>query len=233
MGNMGAARIASASDTPPRVVGVDVGGNRKGFHAVLLEGDEVTCTLQNSNPRQIANWCREMRADVVAIDAPCRWSVTGRARTAERELAQLGIHTFATPSRERAVKIAFHSWMLNGECLYECLAPEYPKYGGEASGGRVSIETFPQAVACALAGRIVSAKAKATLRRGLLAELRIDTSKLSNIDLVDAALCAIAGQRFLAGTACLFGDAKEGHIVVPRGIPQHLKREKRPPPSGS
>jgi hypothetical protein len=38
---------------------------------------------------------------------------------------------------------------------------------------------------------------------------------LSNIDLVDAALCALAAQALLAGRFQTYGDAREGFIVVP------------------
>ena len=53
-------------------VGIDVGGERKGFHAVaFMDGDYVS---QNAtkDARELANWCRKtMQARVIAVDAPC------------------------------------------------------------------------------------------------------------------------------------------------------------------
>ena len=40
------------------VVGIDVGGHRKGFHAVALRGCEVIDRLASPDPRAIADWCR-------------------------------------------------------------------------------------------------------------------------------------------------------------------------------
>ena len=76
-------------------------------------------------------------------------------------------------------------------------------------------ETFPQAVACALAGEIVSAKYKSKVRRKLLSGIGIDTTSLPNIDFVDAALCAVAANYLLSGNVNAYGDMAEGFIVVP------------------
>src|SRR5206468_9732635 len=81
--------------------------------------------------------------------------------------------------------------------------------------GQVCFETFPHAVACALAGKIVSATQKRIIRRELLREAGIDTRRLTNIDTIDAALCALAANHFLAGNVKTYGDASEGFIVVP------------------
>jgi len=39
---------------------------------------------------------------------------------------------------------------------------------------------------------------------------------MSNIDFVDAALCAVAADAFRRGDVKLYGDAEEGYVVVPR-----------------
>lgn len=38
---------------------------------------------------------------------------------------------------------------------------------------------------------------------------------VSNIDFVDAALCAVAAEAFTCGEVELYGDAEEGYVVVP------------------
>jgi predicted RNase H-like nuclease len=79
----------------------------------------------------------------------------------------------------------------------------------------VAITAFPQAIACALAGKIVSAKQKRAIRRALLIQANIDASKLTNIDQIDAALCALAAHQFAHGNFKPYGDTKDGFIVVP------------------
>jgi predicted nuclease with RNAse H fold len=198
------------------VVGIDVGGPRKGFHAVALREGSYLDTFASRDARDLAAWCIQVGARAVAIDAPCRWSRTGRARPAERALAAEGIHAFATPSLEAAEGRAFYRWMHNGAALYEVIEPHFPLFnGGNAASGPICCETFPQAVACALAGKVVSARHKTTVRRELLREAGIATQPLSNIDVVDAALCALAAQALLAGRFQTYGDAGEGFIVVP------------------
>ncbi len=81
--------------------------------------------------------------------------------------------------------------------------------------GPLCFETFPQAVTCALAGEIVPARKKSVKRRELLRNAGIDTSDLTNIDSVNAALCALTARYFLSGNVKTYGDDAEGFIVVP------------------
>lgn len=162
------------------VVGVDVGGPRKGFHAVALRDGDYFAKFAAPDALAVTNWCRDIGARAIGIDAPCRWSLTGRARPAERALAAVGIHAFATPSRAAAEGRDFYRWMLNGAELYRVIEQYYRLFDGHnAASGPVCCETFPQAVACALAGKIVPAKLKATVRRKLLREAGIDTAALA------------------------------------------------------
>ena len=104
------------------VAGIDVGGARKGFHAVLLEGRRVVDQCNTSNAEALARWC--LRAERTAIDAPCGWAPAGqRSRLCERQLLAAGIHCFATPTREAALasRSNFYGWMLRGEALYAAL----------------------------------------------------------------------------------------------------------------
>src|SRR5882724_9437903 len=107
--------------TPRVVVGIDVGGPTKGFHAVALRDGGYLAKFAALDTQTIARWCQEIGALVIGIDAPCRWSLTGRARPAERDLAAEGIYTFATPNREAAEDRAFYRWMLNGAALFRVI----------------------------------------------------------------------------------------------------------------
>ncbi len=201
------------------VVGIDVGGERKGFHAVALRADTLVDKITATDPAAIVSWCLDLKATVVAVDAPCGWSQTGKSRQAESELELLGkqIFCFATPTRERAKSHSkgFYGWVFNGERLYQQLAKTYPLFNGERHKGPACIETFPHAIVCALAGRVVSAKPKARVRRKALQDRGYDISNLSNIDFVDAALCAVAANDFRMDNYQCFGNSEEGFIIIP------------------
>ena len=201
------------------VVGIDVGGERKGFHAVALQGGIFAATLAASDPAVIASWCRQMKAAVVAVDAPCGWSDGGASRLAERSLAIGGnkISCFATPTRARANRSNFYKWVFNGERLYRQLAKHYVLFDGSRRVGPACFETFPHAVVCALAGRVVAARPKRETRRNALRQRGYDVGSLTNVDFVDAGLCAITADAFVHGRVQLFGNKVEGFIVVPVG----------------
>jgi predicted RNase H-like nuclease len=198
------------------VVGVDVGGPRKGFHAVALRDTAYLDRTESCSPEEIFKWCQTTGAKIVAVDAPCCWSSTGKARAAECALAAMKIFSFATPARENAVKKPFYQWMLSGAALYTLLQYEFPLFRGVRRSGRMCIETFPQAVACALAGMILSAKKKKENRLEVLRSEGLDTRELSNIDYIDAALCALAALYMYRDRVSCYGNPSEGFIVVPK-----------------
>jgi predicted nuclease with RNAse H fold len=197
-------------------VGIDVGGPKKGYHMVSLVGHEWRDIDRFTNVEDVVERCVSMSAAVVAIDAPCRWSASGRARRAERELMAEGIGCFSTPSQKVAEEHPKNhfGWMRAGIALYAALERSHPLLAG-APVLSVAAETFPHAVACALAGKIVSAKNKSSVRRRLLRDLGFDDRPLGNIDYVDAALCAVAARSLLEGYRT-YGDIESGLIVVPR-----------------
>ena len=201
------------------VVGIDVGGERRGFHAVVLQNGTFVATLAHSDPAVIASWCRELKAVVVAVDAPCGWSAGGASRLAERSLAIGGnkISCFATPTRARANRSNFYQWVFNGARLYQQLAQHYTLFDGARRGSLTCVETFPHAVVCALAGWVVAARPKRETRRNALRQHGYDVGSLTNVDFVDAGLCAITAAVFVRGRVKLFGNKVEGFIVVPVG----------------
>ena len=201
------------------VVGIDVGGPRKGFHAVALRDGSYLSRSASKDAGWIANWCRDIGAQAVGIDAPCRWSTDGRARPAERQLMRSKIWCFSTPTRVIAYTHPrkHYSWMLAGEELFQQLGLDYVLFDGSQpyNDQRLCFETFPQAVACSLAGEIVAANQKGAVRRRLLAAAGVDVEQLKNIDLVDAALCAVTAHRLLGGAVKTYGEHGTGLIVVP------------------
>jgi len=205
------------SQLTPTVVGIDVAGERRGFHAVALSDGNFVGIKTDHDPAVIVGWCLSRSATVVAVDAPCRWSQKGSSREAERLLGKQGIHCFATPIRERALDRDFYKWVFNGEKLYECLTAQYPLFSGHWTTEQMCIETFPHAIVCALAGQVVSARPKATTRRKALRKRGYNDSGFPNIDFVDAALCAVAAEEFRKDNYQSFGNSEEGFIVAPVG----------------
>jgi len=198
------------------VIGIDVGGPRKGFHAVVLREGEICGTKTDCDPKVMAAWCVEQEAAAVGVDAPCMCCIAGKHREAERLLNQKGMHCFYTPTRERAQGNPFYSWMLNGEKLFQALLAHFSLYTGARGAKPVCFETFPHAIVCALKGRIVPAHPKTSVRREVLRKLGLDISSLTNIDFVDAALCTVAADAFRRDQFTAFGDANEGYVVVPQ-----------------
>ncbi len=202
-------------------IGIDVGGVKKGFHAVSLQnGVASVWDGANGTAERLALWCRSQDADVIAIDSPCAWARNGSSRRCERMLVvnDERLSCFATPERQRAEGREFYDWVRNGEALYRALISQgYRLYSDEETvcARNVVFETFPHAVVCALEGRVIPARHKSETRRSLLTRLGIDHSVLNTIDHVDAALCAVAARSFALGNYQAFGDEIEGFIVIP------------------
>jgi predicted nuclease with RNAse H fold len=175
--------------------------------------------ISSCDPTEIATWCKKIGATIVAVDAPISWSKTGRARPAERELMQEKIWVFATPTEEvaKAHPTNHFGWMLQGAKLYRALEKSFARFNGSNARARaICFETFPHAIACALNDAPLSARNKCKVRRALLATAGVSCDSLTNIDLVDAALCALAAEHFAEGRFEKHGDPAEGFIVVPR-----------------
>ena len=200
------------------VVGIDVGGEKKGYHAVALRNRAFE-TKSSTDPAAIVNWCLERKVGFVAVDAPCGWSQSSSSRLSERELKIAGqkIHCFATPTLARAQVngTGFYGWVFNGGRLYEELKRYYPLFDGRRREGPICFGTFPHAIVCGLAGKVVPAKPKGSTRRKILHERGYDDDRLTNIDFIDAALCAVTAEEFRIGKTVNFGTRDEGIIVVP------------------
>jgi predicted nuclease with RNAse H fold len=205
---------------PLTVIGIDVGGARKGFHAVALREGDWAGQLSSADVGELSQWCRaEMGAIAIAIDAPCRWSADGRPRPCEQELLRCGIRCFTSPTRQRAVAhpIDYFGWMLRGEALYRALETSHPLLRGLPVEGPTCFETFPHAITWHARGGEASAARKQSQRRELLRRQGLDPSRFRQIDWIDAALCALAAQQVARGGPCLsYGEAATGLLVVPR-----------------
>ena len=204
--------------TNETVVGIDVGGMKEGFHAIALRAG-VFEKMTSTDPAEIVEWCLNHKAKVVAVDAPCGWSETGRSRQAERDLALAGrrIQCFMTPTRAQALANTkgFFAWVFNGERLYQLLARNYPVFDGKRHAGPCSVETFPHGIVCCFSRKVVPAIPKVPSRRKALIDRGFDITPLTNIDFIDAGLCAVAAREFRQGRFASFGRKDEGFIVLP------------------
>jgi predicted nuclease with RNAse H fold len=201
------------------VAGIDIGGDRKGNHLVILRDTQIVASVRRKTPGQMLQECIDHGVAAVGIDAPCKWRVKVAGRLAERMLAQQRISCFATPTREHAMssQSGFYQWMLNGERVYETFTEHYQLFSKDDElGERVCFETFPHAIACVFFGRTVaSAKKKVSQRREILEKAGIEVAALMSIDAVDAALCALTAKFLLEGKMHAYGDEVGGFIVVP------------------
>lgn len=206
-------------DESPVVVGIDVGGCIKGFHAVALRDSQIIDKLHSTVPQEIVDFCLAVDAQVIGVDCPCRWRTQAdEPRESERALGRDKISCFSTPTEAKAKSHPknHYGWMKNGRKLYDLVEKTHDLYIGNVGKGKLVFETYPQAVACKLAGEIISAKQKSQNRRPLLEKANINTKELTNQDWIDAALCALTAQFLLRGEKHLYGDATTGFIVVPR-----------------
>jgi hypothetical protein len=53
------------------VAGVNVGGRKKGFHAVALRDGQYVGKLSASDALAIVEWCVALQAWAVGVNAPC------------------------------------------------------------------------------------------------------------------------------------------------------------------
>jgi predicted RNase H-like nuclease len=201
------------------VAGVDVGGPRKGFHAVLLKDQAIVAHLTTPDPAELAQWLGRHKPGAVAIDSPCRWADQGSSRPAERELNRAGIRCFFTPTRAAAQANGkgFYDWVFQGERLYHEIATDYNVYSGPDSigTGPFCFETFPHAIARALTGQPLLARNKKRDRLRILEKESINIFELRSQDWIDATLCAIAARHVLENRFCSFGDTQTGFILIP------------------
>ena len=197
-------------------IGIDVGGIKKGFHAVANRDGLYFAQFHSIHPDEVASWVLSHNPSAVAIDAPSMFSLNSGSRKAERELVSNGMRCFYTPTRALAAKSRFYDWVFNGELLYQKLG--LPIFMGEQSQETCAIETFPHAVQMSLWAEDPNPIGnKRSVRESTLAlKANYDTSQLSNIDFIDVALCAVSADYFAHHQFTAYGCKTEGYIVLPK-----------------
>lgn len=199
-------------------IGIDVGGVKKGFHAVANKGRQYLGQLHSTDPEEIATWALAHQPTVIAIDAPCMFSAHGHSRKSERDLVENGMRCFYTPTRVLAAQSRFYDWVFNAERLYQTIG--LPIFMGKPTNTPCVIETFPHAVQLSLwknDSAFTPEGSKLTVRRKTLVQkANYDISHLSNIDFIDAALCAVSADFFASHQFDAYGCTSEGFIILPK-----------------
>ncbi len=211
-----------------RSLGVDV-AVRRGLDLVLLgDGHVILDTHRRVSPADLTRMVHDLEPDVVAIDAPPGWAISGRSRLTERELRWFGIQCFNTPSDGKMAEHPFYGWMKVGFEAFRAVAKTHPRYRGGSVKG-TAIEVFPHATAVVLAGALPpEGVSKREWRRAVLLKHGVDVGGLRSMDEVDAALAALTGLLALERRFSAPGDPREGQIVVPAAsLPAHPYRRAR------
>jgi predicted nuclease with RNAse H fold len=200
----------------PRIVaGVDVGGERKGFHVVISHDGQYFAHFQERSPALVATKILSFQPQAIAIDSPCKFAHAGKARKSELDLIAYGIQCFTTPTIEQANQSQFYDWVFNGMRLYEAIG--YPLFAPNSAQKNICFETFPNAIEKMLIGTEQRQQLanKKQLRTLSLQKLGYQTKQLNNIDFIDAALCSISADHFVIQQYLAFGDNQDGFIIIP------------------
>ena len=198
-------------------IGIDVGGIKKGFHAVANRNGQYFAQIHAQSPDEVATWAHAHQPSAIAIDAPSMFSLEGASRQAERELVKHGMRCFYTPTRTLATQSHFYDWVFNGERLYQALG--LPIFMGDPHQKPCLIETFPHGIQISLWAYEKAASpegSKQSTRQYTLATLvNYDTSALTCIDFIDAALCAVTADFFVNQEYTAYGSETDGFIIMP------------------
>jgi predicted nuclease with RNAse H fold len=189
-----------------RWAGVDVGGGRKGFHAVMVDSKRVV-----DGPEQIRSavevvaWLAGRESALTAIDSPHSPAPAGqRSRPCEREFFAAGICGIRyTPDRTtiEARRDGYYEWIQRGFDLYEALFAENLEV----------IECFPTASWTRWAGS-KGVRTRASWTREALGQIELaGVPERTNQDVRDAVAAALTARAHAAGCTESFGD-----LVVPR-----------------
>jgi predicted nuclease with RNAse H fold len=185
------------------VIGVDVGGRRKGFDVAVLDDREVAALMGGLDREAVVELISIHQPALVAVDSPRSCARKGLSmRACERESNTSICCIRWTPDRKRVRAEPYFAWIVEGLALYAALA---------ASGVPV-IEVFPTASWTRWQGPRGPLTRAAWTRDGLARLCLTGVPERTNQDQRDAIAAAMTAQQHARGLTQEIGE-----IVVPAG----------------
>lgn len=172
--------------------GVDVGGEKKGFHLALTDGQTILELGAELPLAKAIEWLKQKKPAVIAIDAPPKALIQGpNTRAAEQALCKAGFRIQWT--RRQGTGLPAPEWMQHGETFWNELRRAMPQ--------AQLIETFPTAATSQLVHSqiILPMTALATLA----------TQRATLKDALDACIAADVAARAHAGLTKIYGPEDE------------------------
>lgn len=182
-------------------LGVDVGGQRKGFDLALIDDHRLLALEGGLDLEAVLQRVDRYRPSLIAIDSPRCCAPDGRtARESELQLAKAVCGIRWTPDELQIKRNPYYAWIAQGLALYEALATRHAEV----------LEVFPTASWTRWFGPR-GKRSRADWSRDGLARLGVEQLPAStNQDQRDAIAAAMtARQHQLGGTETM------GEIVIP------------------
>lgn len=178
------------------VIGIDVGGQKKGFHGAILEisSQRITELFHEVEPENVIERIQKIKENkdncqVIAIDCPPKALIKGpETRLAERELHKKGYRVLFTARKESMEQ----EWMSNGEELWKQLKEKHTDI--------LCIETFPTPVSDVLG------------KTELMLPLKFIAGRKNRPfykDYIDACICALVAEKSINHETIKIGEGDE------------------------
>jgi predicted nuclease with RNAse H fold len=186
-----------------RWIGVDVGGQRKGFDVAVISNTDLLDLRGQLSCAEVVCIVDDVRPGVVAIDSPRSCAPAGeRSRECERTVAKEICGIRWTPDSASVGSSNYYGWIVQGLILYGALGHLPPEV----------VEVFPTASWTRWIGKRGSARRSTWSRKGLASLAVAGVPKRTNQDQRDAIAAAVTARQHSQGTTQAVGE-----IVVPIG----------------
>lgn len=185
-------------------LGIDVGGERKGFDAALIDERGVLAMDRKLPVAGVLELVRTAGPTLVGIDGPCCWAADGEtSRAGERLLNRTVCGIRWTPDQHQGRRSDYYAWIREGLALFDALR----------SASVDAVEVFPTASWTRWHGPR-GAVPRACWSRSALASLGLEGVPLrTNQDQRDAIAAAVTARQHSLGSTDTYGE-----IVVPKAL---------------
>lgn len=106
-----------------RWIGVDAGGNRRGFDVAVIDDRRVLALESHLALNQVIDLVHTSHPTLVGVDSPrCCAPVGQTSRDGERQLARSICGIRWTPDEQHVFASAYYAWIVEGLALFQALA---------------------------------------------------------------------------------------------------------------